>query len=117
MLRTASVVAVVALLGLSSTAAAAPLTITTWDRITNNASANVGSQLWAEMTDLGAGHVEFQFKNSVGTPSSVTQIYFDDTTPLSFLGAFTLVFGWFLGRHDAVPLKDPELMECLEYHS
>ena len=36
---------------------------------------------------------------------------------LGFLGLFTLVFGWALARHDAVPLKDPELMECLEYHS
>ncbi len=36
---------------------------------------------------------------------------------LGFVGLFTLVFGWFLARHDAVPLKDPELMECLEYHS
>jgi Ni/Fe-hydrogenase subunit HybB-like protein len=36
---------------------------------------------------------------------------------VGFLGLFTLVFGWSLARHDAVPLKDPELAECLEYHS
>jgi hypothetical protein len=36
---------------------------------------------------------------------------------LGFLGLFTLVFGWALARHDAVPVKDPALMECLEYHS
>ncbi len=36
---------------------------------------------------------------------------------LGFLGLFTLVFCWFLARHDAVPLKDPALKECLEYHS
>lgn len=36
---------------------------------------------------------------------------------LGFLGLFTLVFGWSLGRHDAVPLKDPALAECLHYHS
>lgn len=36
---------------------------------------------------------------------------------LGFLGLFTLVFGWFLARHDAVPLKDPALAECLELHS
>jgi len=36
---------------------------------------------------------------------------------LGFLGLFTLVFGWFLARHEAVPLKDPALLECLEYHS
>lgn len=36
---------------------------------------------------------------------------------LGFLGLFTLVFGWALARHDAVPLRDPGLRECLEYQS
>jgi hypothetical protein len=36
---------------------------------------------------------------------------------LGFLGLFTLVFGWFLARHDAVPLKDPAIGACLEYHT
>jgi hypothetical protein len=36
---------------------------------------------------------------------------------LGFLGLFTLVFAWFLARHDPVPLKDPAMRECLEYHS
>jgi hypothetical protein len=36
---------------------------------------------------------------------------------LGFVGLFTLVFGWALARHDAVPLKDPSLKECLEYQS
>jgi hypothetical protein len=36
---------------------------------------------------------------------------------LGFLGLFVLVFGWALGRHDAVPLKDPALAECLQYQS
>lgn len=36
---------------------------------------------------------------------------------LGFLGLFILVFGWALGRHDAVPLKDPALAECLQYQS
>jgi len=36
---------------------------------------------------------------------------------LGFLGLFTLVFGWSLARHDAVPLKDPALAACLDYHS
>ncbi len=36
---------------------------------------------------------------------------------LGFLGLFTLVFGWALGRHSAVPLKDPSLVDCLDYHS
>jgi hypothetical protein len=39
------------------------------------------------------------------------------TTTLGFLGLFTLVFGWFLKRHDAVPLKDPAISACLEYDS
>jgi hypothetical protein len=36
---------------------------------------------------------------------------------LGFIGLFTLVFGWSLARHDAVPLKDPALQACLQYHS
>ena len=36
---------------------------------------------------------------------------------IGFIGLFTLVFGWSLARHDAVPLKDPALVECLDYHS
>jgi hypothetical protein len=36
---------------------------------------------------------------------------------LGFFGIFTYVFGWALGRHAAVPLKDPALKECLDYHS
>lgn len=36
---------------------------------------------------------------------------------LGFLGLFTLVFGWYLSRHNAVPLKDPAIAACLEYHT
>ena len=36
---------------------------------------------------------------------------------LGFLGLFVLVFGWALARHEPVPLKDPALAECLDYHS
>ena len=36
---------------------------------------------------------------------------------IGFVGLFTLVFGWFLGRHNAVPLKDPSIQACLDYHS
>lgn len=36
---------------------------------------------------------------------------------LGFIGLFTLVFGWALSRHNAVPVKDPALAECLAYHS
>jgi hypothetical protein len=33
-----------------------------------------------------------------------------------FFGMFFLVFAWSLGRHNPVPLKDPRLRECLDYH-
>ena len=36
---------------------------------------------------------------------------------LGFLGLFTIVFGRALGRHEAVPLNDPAIAECLAYHS
>lgn len=36
---------------------------------------------------------------------------------IGFLGLFTLVCGWALGRREAVPLKDPALAECLTYQS
>ncbi|MGD9903911.1 MAG: hypothetical protein AB7U83_10605 [Vicinamibacterales bacterium] len=36
---------------------------------------------------------------------------------LGFVGVFVLVFGAALARHDAVPLKDPALAECLQYQS
>jgi len=36
---------------------------------------------------------------------------------LGFLGLFTLVWGWSLARHEAVPLKEPALAACLYYHS
>ena len=33
-----------------------------------------------------------------------------------FFGLFYLVFEWSLARHNPVPLKDPAIRECLEYH-
>ena len=33
-----------------------------------------------------------------------------------FIGLFLLVFGWELSRHNAVPVKDPSLEACLNYH-
>jgi hypothetical protein len=33
-----------------------------------------------------------------------------------FLGLFLLVFGWELRRHNPVPVKDPSLAACLDYH-
>ena len=34
-----------------------------------------------------------------------------------FVGLFYLVFEWSLARHPAVPLKDPGIQACLDYHS
>jgi hypothetical protein len=36
---------------------------------------------------------------------------------VGFVGLFVLVFGFALGRNNAVPLKDPAIGACLEYHS
>ena len=47
-------------------------------RITNNADANVASQLLVVVTDAGGGYVDFKFTNNVGIGSSITDIYFDD---------------------------------------
>ena len=33
-----------------------------------------------------------------------------------FFGAFFLVFAWSLGRNKPIPLKDPRMRDCLEYH-
>jgi hypothetical protein len=43
--------------------------------------------------------------------------YVELAVTLGFVGLFTLVFGWALSRHGAVPLKDPSLAECLDDHS
>jgi hypothetical protein len=36
---------------------------------------------------------------------------------VGFVGLFVLVFGFAIGRSNAVPLKDPAIGACLEYHS
>lgn len=71
-----AVAAAVTVMGWAGTAAAAP--ITNWTRITSNSSSNVGSQFSLDMTDVGGGQVQFEFKNNVGVASSITDIYFDD---------------------------------------
>lgn len=53
--------------------------------ITNNnaGNCNIGtSQLSAELTDLGNGSVEFLFQNTGPSASSITQIYFDQPSPI-----------------------------------
>ena len=52
--------------------------IYTFTNITNNNPEDVASQLQVDVMDTGGGQVSFTFTNSVGTPSSVRQIYFDD---------------------------------------
>src|SRR5688500_3166113 len=49
-----------------------------FERITSNNSADVASQLFAEITDAGSGQVDFKFTNAIGIDSSITDIYFDD---------------------------------------
>lgn len=52
--------------------------------ITNNNAGNCAigtAQLTAELTDLGNGSVEFLFKNTGASASSLTQIYFDQPSP------------------------------------
>jgi hypothetical protein len=52
-----------------------------------------------------------------GEPAHAQLPVIEFLVTLGFLGLFTLVFGWALARHDAVPLKDPSLAECLAYQS
>lgn len=52
--------------------------------ITNNNAGNCAigtAQLTAELTDLGNGSVEFMFRNTGNSASSITQIYFDQPSP------------------------------------
>jgi hypothetical protein len=41
---------------------------------------------------------------------------FEGVVAAGFLGLFYLVFESSLRRHGPVPLKDPSIQECLEYH-
>ncbi len=68
------------------------LTAGTWaytvsfDNITGNNPANAQTgetQLSLDITDTGNGLAEFTFKNDGENPSSITQIYFDDSGILS----------------------------------
>jgi hypothetical protein len=47
-------------------------------RITRNSPADVASQFSVSVTDERNNQVGFKFTNAVGTPSSITDIYFDD---------------------------------------
>jgi hypothetical protein len=56
-------------------------------KITNNGNVNVASQLAVDVTDAGTtmagvNQVLFTFTNNVGTPSSITDVYFADGTLL-----------------------------------
>ncbi len=51
-------------------------------RITNNASQDISSQLSMTVTELAGDGAIFSFRNNVGIPSVVAQIYFDDSLGL-----------------------------------
>jgi hypothetical protein len=61
-----------------------------FERITNNSSSNVGSQLTVEVSDEGANQVRFTFSNAGPLASSITDVYFDDGT---LLGIATIING------------------------
>lgn len=78
---TATTMAIAALAVSASSAHAATMG---FNCITNNNSGNCAigtAQLTAELTDLGNGSVEFMFKNTGPSASSITQIYFDQPSP------------------------------------
>jgi hypothetical protein len=60
---------------------AASAMIYDFEKITNNGNPDVSKQLWVNVTEAG-DNVKFQFYNTVGTTSSITDIYFDDGTLL-----------------------------------
>jgi hypothetical protein len=63
-----------------------------FDRITSNAHTDIAPQLQMELLDQG-GYVTLRFTDSVGTASSITQIYVDNTnsghTPVVLSGWYT----------------------------
>ncbi len=71
--------ATAAAIGLTLVAMPAEAAFISAYEITSNSSISVASQISIEVTDVG-GQVRFEFKNNVGLASSITQIYFDDTT-------------------------------------
>jgi hypothetical protein len=82
--------------GLALTVGAATASAATigFSCITNNSSANCAigtAQLTAELTDLGNGTVEFLFRNTGSSGASLTQIYFDQSSPT--LAGLTSVAG------------------------
>jgi hypothetical protein len=51
-----------------------------------------------------------------GKPSHAHLPLIEFAVTAGFLGLFYLVYSWSLGRHNSVPLKDPSLKACLDYH-
>lgn len=51
-------------------------------RVGDNGNGDISAQLNTILTDAGSGRVNFQFVNNVGTPSSIKEIYFQDTVGL-----------------------------------
>lgn len=66
------------------------LLINSWTNITNNGNTFVGGQLATDVTDAGAGKVQFRFTNNVGVASSIADIYFDDKSNAVLLSFFSI---------------------------
>ena len=63
-----------------------------FDNITNNNAANATAgetQLFLDVTSLGADQVYFLFTNTGPAASSITDIYFDDDVPILSFAGFT----------------------------
>jgi len=83
-----SMAAAVALgLGLSLAAPAMAVTYDFSSLVQANGGGNIGSQFTMDVTDGGSGSVLFKFWNTLGTASSITDIYFDDSVAYSGSGA------------------------------
>lgn len=76
-----SIAALAASVGMGATAAMAG-PIYSFSRLSGTNDVNVADQLSMEVEMQGSTHVEFTFRNTGTTPSSITGIYFDDGTLL-----------------------------------
>lgn len=79
-----------ALLMASMMSAPADAALLSFSRISSNASQNVASQLSVDVTN-GLSGTLFKFMNSGPIASSITDIYFDDTTPFVLSNNFSFI--------------------------
>ncbi len=78
--------AVLCVVGLTSPLNA---TLIQFVRLSNNSPSDLAAQLKVDVTDPGSDQVDFTFYNEVGTPSSITDVYFDDGTLLGIATIFS----------------------------